>query len=286
MKIGMLTGIWNVARGATLFESLERVAALGFRHVDLQGVLHAGPKHLTSRERQEVKTVMKSLGLVPRNYILFPLHNQPSATNKELESSYQYLCEGIDLAVSWNINQLMFNAGMWAFGVGREVAWSRAVRFFQRICDYAAPRDVFIAQEAEPYVWCLVNDIASSAKMMQDVDRPNFTTLIDLGHMALAREGGDELSSLVESVIHVHLSDHEPLRHTNQIIGTGFLPIADYLEALRALEIDRRVKRFGYDEAVVTLELGYLGDRIDDPDEWVRRSVQHVREAAPYMQLS
>jgi len=286
MKIGMLTGIWSVAEGATLIESLERVAALGFRYVDLQGIYHAGPKHLTSEERKEVKTVMDSLGLTPRNYILHALHNLGSATDEELESSYRYLCEGIDLAVSWGINQLMLNGGMWAFGVSREEAWSKAVRFIQRVCDYAAPRDVFIAQETEPYVWFLVNDIASSVKMMEDVNRPNLTNLIDFGHMALAREGLDDLALLGDSIVHAHISDHEPLLHTNQIVGTGFTPVADYLQMLEEYEIDRRVKRFGYDDIILGLELGYPGSQVNDADEWVRQSIRHMKEIAPDLALS
>ena len=42
MKVGMLTGLWHIAEGATLLESLPRVARLGFRYVDLHGVFHAG----------------------------------------------------------------------------------------------------------------------------------------------------------------------------------------------------------------------------------------------------
>ena len=113
----------------------------------------------------------------------------------------------------------------------------------------------------------------------------NFTTLVDLGHMALAREGPEELECLGESIIHAHFSDHEPYRHTNQTIGTGFAPIGEYLDALRNMEIDGLVGRFGYDELVVSFELGAPGDVIDDPDDWVRDSIEYVRRVAPTMTL-
>ena len=38
----MLTGIWYVAEQATIIASLNRVAELGFRYVDLHGLFHAG----------------------------------------------------------------------------------------------------------------------------------------------------------------------------------------------------------------------------------------------------
>jgi sugar phosphate isomerase/epimerase len=176
-------------------------------------------------------------------------------------------------------------AGMWAYGLRREESWNKSVGFLQRLCEYAAPREVFIAQEAEPYVWFLVNDIASAVRMIEDVDRPNFTTLVDLGHMGLAREGPQELRRLRDTIIHAHFSDHEPLRHTNQTIGTGFVRTVDYLNELREMDIDKSVRRFGYDELVVSFELGSPGDSITDPDAMAERSLEHVQQIADYINL-
>ena len=192
MKIGMLTGIWWIAEKATLIESLRRAAALGFRYVDLHGVFHGGPQHLSPGERLAVKIGAANLwGLTPRNYVLHPLHNLASASEAELEQSLNYLKEGIDLALSWGIRQLELNTGQWAYGVPRAPSWEKAVRFLQKLCDYAAPRDFYIAIESEPYVWFLVNDVASTVRMLADVDRQNFTVLVDLGHLALERQSPD-----------------------------------------------------------------------------------------------
>jgi len=286
MKIGMLTGLWFVAEGATLIHSLRRAATLGFEYVDIHGVFHGGPALLKPEERLAVKSEMKALGLVPRNYVLHALHNLPSANEVELEENFTCLREGIDMALTWGVNQLMLNAGQWAYGMTRQAAWEKSVRFLRRVCDYAAPRGVFIAQEPEPYVWFLVNDIASTVRMMEDVDRRNFTVLVDLGHMALAREGPEELAGVGNAIIHAHFSDHKPFLHTNQVIGTGFTRTKDYLDELRRMEIDRRVKRFGYDELVISFELGVPGDRIGDPEDWVKRSIQHIQQIAPDMTLS
>jgi sugar phosphate isomerase/epimerase len=228
---------------------------------------------------------MDSLGLEPRNYVCHAPHNIPSASERESDENLEYLKAAVDLALVWGVNQIMLNAGQWAYDVGRQEAWARSVSFLQRLCDYAAGRGIFIAQETEPYVWFLVNDVASTLRMMEDVDRPNLTTLVDLGHMALAREGPEELERLSGSIIHGHFSDHEPHRHTNQVIGTGFAATGDYLDALLAMDIDEQVKRFGYDQFVMSFELGAPGDSIADPDDWVRRSIEHVRQVAPYVTL-
>lgn len=286
MKIGMLTGIWYIAETATLEASLERAAALGFRYVDLHGVFHAGPRHLSAEQRARVPALLKGLGLTARNYVLHPPMNTVAASEAELERNFAYLAEGIDLAASWGINQMMFNAGLWVYGMDRDAAWAKSVRFWQRVCDYAAPRGVYVAQETEPYVWYLVNDTASTLRMRADVGRDNFVTLVDLGHMALAREGPEHLARLADSIIHAHFSDHEAFRHTNQVIGTGITPTADYLEMLQRIEIDLEVRRFGYDELVISFELGAPGDTISDPDDWVRRSIQHIQQIAPSVTLA
>ncbi len=285
MKIGILTGIWFIAESASLLASLERAAALGFRYVDLHGVFHAGPMHLSERQQRSLKAEMAALGLTPRNYVLHPPMNVVEASEAELEQCYTYITQGIDLAVQWGINQIMFNSGQWVYGLDRSAAWEKSVRFWQRVCDYAAPRGVYIAQETEPYVWYLVNDTTSTLRMREDVDRDNFVTLVDFGHMALAREDPKYLELLVDSIIHAHFSDHEAFRHTNQVIGTGITRTADYLETLFQMNIDARMQRFGYDELVVSFELGVPGDQITNPDDWVRRSIQHVQYIAPYMTL-
>jgi sugar phosphate isomerase/epimerase len=286
MKIGMLTGLWYIAESATVIESLRHIAALGFRYVDIHGVFHASPAHLNSDQCREVKTEMAALGLEPRNYVLHSPCNLASANEAELEQAYAYLVQGIQVATAWGIHQLMLNAGQWAFGVSRETAWTRAVHFLQRVCEYAAPRGVLIVIEAEPYVWYLVNDIDSTVRMRADVNRQNFAVLVDLGHMGLARESPGDLERLKDSIVHAHFSDHESFRHTNQIIGTGVTRTGEYLAKLHGLDVDRQLQRLGYDELVVSFELGVPGDKIENPDEWVRRSLRYVQQVAPYMRLA
>ena len=104
MKIGMLTGLWFVAEGATLIHSLRRAAALGFRYVDIHGVFHGGQALLKPEERLAIKSEMKALGLVPRNYVLHALHNPPSANEADAEENFICLLEVIDMALTWVVN--------------------------------------------------------------------------------------------------------------------------------------------------------------------------------------
>jgi len=281
MKLGMLTGLWYVASQASVFEAMERAAALGFRTVDLHGVFHAGPMHLTPEARRRVRPELDRLGLEARNYVLHARHNIPSATPNEREEDLAYLREGIECAASWGIRQLMLNAGQWAPAAGRSEAWRRAVAFLQAVCEAGETRGVSIVQEPEPYVWFLVDDLAAARQMQYDVARPNFGLLVDLGHMGLAHESAAELEPLAGSILHAHFSDHLVNQHTNQVIGTGAVPLGDMLAGLRALRVDEQLRARGYDELTIAFELGAPGDTIPDPDDWVERSIAAIRALDP-----
>src|SRR3989304_1102215 len=122
MELGVLTGLWDVSEGASVLESLRRAAGLGFRYVDLHGVFHAGPAHLSLTEREQVREELDRLGLTPRNYVLHARHNIASASQNEQDEDLSYLTEGLDLAGSWGVHQGMLNAGRCAGGVARGLA--------------------------------------------------------------------------------------------------------------------------------------------------------------------
>jgi sugar phosphate isomerase/epimerase len=279
----MLTGIWHIAEKASLLNSLRRVAALGFRYVDIHGVFHGGPAHLSETGCKEIAAAMEILGLVGRNYVLHPLTNPAAANDAQQPRNLDYLKRGFDLASTWGINQIMLNAGQWSYGENRHVSWQRSVDFLQQVCEAAAQWNIFIAQEPEPYVWFLVNDLVSAKRMLDEVGMNNFTLLVDLGHMALARESPDDLEAVKENIIHLHLSDHQADLHTNQPIGTGVTRTMEYLAWLRDAGIDQSVKRFRTEEIVASFELGVPGDRIEDPDGWVNQSLAYIQEVAPYL---
>jgi sugar phosphate isomerase/epimerase len=276
-----MTGLWYVASGADVFEALRRAAMLGFQYVDLHGMYHAGPAHLTQEARLEVRRTLDRLGLQPRNYALHTRHNIPTANHSEQAEDLEYLSEGIECAVGWGIGQLMLNAGELHPSIARAQAWRRAVAFLQTVCEIAERRGVLIVQEPEPYVSFLVHDLATAREMLHDVNRPNFGMLVDLGHMWLAGESPEELRSIADQILHVHLSDHEPRQHRNQIIGTGGVTTADYLAQLKELDIDRHIRLAGYDELVLSFELGFPGDTIPEADDWVRRSIAAVQAIDP-----
>ena len=108
----------------------------------------------------------------------------------------------------------------------------------QAMCEYGERRSVSIPQEPEPCVWFLVDDLVSAQKMRSDVSRPNFGLLVDLGHMGLDREPTADLGPAADAALHAHFSDHQANQHTDQVIGTGAMPLGEMMAGLRRLQVD------------------------------------------------
>lgn len=281
MKIGMLSGLWSIAGNLDAVSTVSRVADLGFHYIDFQGVLHAGPSHLDEKQVQAIAAALTDHGMEARNYVLHAPYNIPTASEEQLRESYEYLHEGMRTAKRWGIRQLMLNAGRWSTDVSRSTGWSKAVAFLKSVCDLADREGFLVAIESEPYVWFVLSDLESTLRMVRDVDRRNFGILLDLGHCALERQSPERLVEVVPHLMHVHFSDHQAERHTNQVIGTGVCPLSEYVRALMDAGADNAVAQYGYFELVGSMELGFPGDCIPDPEAWAVRSRENIQAKCP-----
>jgi hypothetical protein len=108
----------------------------------------------------------------------------------------------------------------------------------QAMCEYGERCSVSIPQEPEPCVRFLVDDLVSAQEMRSDVSRPNFGLLVDLGHMGLERESTADLGPAADAALHAHFSDRQANQHTDQVIGTGAMPLGEMMAGLRRLQVD------------------------------------------------
>ena len=53
MKLGVITSTWAFAYGLGLPDTFARVAAMGFRYLDVLGTLHGDPLALSEAESQQ-----------------------------------------------------------------------------------------------------------------------------------------------------------------------------------------------------------------------------------------
>jgi sugar phosphate isomerase/epimerase len=284
MKLGVITTPWAIAYGLSLAETFTRIAVMGFHYVDVSGILVGDPLALSGAQKQEAIDSLKRHELTPACLALWPPGNVASPDEGEQKCCFEYIRAGIDFGARLGARKVLFNAGRRVIGLDHQQAWHNAVSFMRRCADYALERDMWVLVESEPYVYFLVNDLATSLQMIREVYRPNFLTMVDLGHMLLSRESPGALVDAAPMIAHIHITENDGALHANNIIGSGATPVADYMAAINASPAAPHCAARG-DELVAVMELGVPGDNIDSPERWVRESTAHVQEVAPFLIL-
>jgi len=283
MELGVITTPWAVARGLGLPETLGRVAAMGFQHVDIAEFMYHDTLVSSEAERQEAAHAVHDLGLKVSCVVLWP-PNVASPDQGEQDRCFEHVRFGIDFAARLGAHRTLLNAGRRVIGLAHQQAWQNSVSFLRRCADYALDKDVRVLVESEPYVYFLVNDLATSIEMVREVGRPNCLAIVDLGHMWLSRESPAAVADAASIIDHVHITDNDGLLHTNGIIGSGTVLVSEYLAAIHASAAEANCAARN-DTLVAVMELGVPGDSIDSPERWVRESMAHVQAAAPFLSL-
>lgn len=284
MKLGVITSTWAFAHGLGLPDTFARIAAMGFRYVDVLGALHGDPVALSEAERQQAINAIQQSGLVPVCFVLWPPGNVASPDEAEQRRCFEYVRVGMEFCGRLGAHKVLLNAGQRVIGLDHRRAWLNSVSFMRRCADYALEQDIGVLVESEPYAYYLVNDLATSVQMVEEVDRPNFLTVVDLGHMSLSRESAAALADAAPIIAHIHITDNDGLLHANNIIGTGTTPVAEYLTAINESSIASHCAARN-EEVVAVLELGVPGGAIESPERWVRDSIVHVLKVAPFVTL-
>ena len=123
---------------------------------------------------------------------------------------------------------------------------------------------------------------ARLAKVVEDLGLPNVYPNVDVGHLVITREEPDSLEKLKERILHVHLSETESFAHTNSILGTGVVDFKAYVAKLIELGIEENCARLG-ESCVAGIEMGSeaSGGFVDDPDGWVKQSLDYLESVLP-----
>jgi sugar phosphate isomerase/epimerase len=175
---------------------------------------------------------------------------------------------------------LGFGGGWKTLETSGEEAWANSANFIRDYCEWLFNFDILLTLELDPSVYYVINDTASMAKMIEEVNAPNLFANIDIGHLAITREPPRALEKLKDKILHAHISDNDGKIHANWIIGRGVTQVPDYLRKLIEIRIDRTCARHN-EEAVAALELGEIGQKVQDPDRYVRESLAYLSQNIP-----
>jgi D-psicose/D-tagatose/L-ribulose 3-epimerase len=261
MKLGLINSAWAQAGRGTAF-GIQKTREIGFDSIDI----FADPLDIDVKERRLIKDECDKAGLpivsiacVAVGLIDF----NPSIQRFHVDRVKAYL----DMAYLFEAKNVLLVLGEYIWQ--KEVIppaeqWASAVKAVQALGDYAAGLGLEIALELEPFALSLLNDVASMARFLDDVDRPAVKANLDISHLALARQPAALIEKLRGRVAHVHISDCDGKVHGDLPPGRGVVDFPPYLRAIKALEIP---------EAAISIELEYS----PEPErivEWVSEAYE------------
>ena len=228
-KVGISAGVRNGAPLATLRESLEQIAAVGFSHVELNSrnlnVSIDGRQHPERLAR--VKTALEG---IPLGY---SLHGSEVASSRggnlfdvTSSSERQIFASDLELAGELGCSVLVYHAGTLRDPYGDDKAFAQGLLHeraaLKEFGDRAAELGVTIAVENRDPVSRYIDrraygfDLLRLAEQVTAVDHPNVKICFDTGHAFLSYnwlgKGVDgylnDIRDIAPLIGHIHVTDN------------------------------------------------------------------------------
>jgi len=261
MKLGLINSAWVQAGRGTEF-GIRKTKEIGFDSIDI----FADPLEIDVREKRLIKQECDRAGLpivsvacVAVGLIDFNV----SVQRFHIDRVRAYL----DMAYLFEAKNLLLVLGEYIWQkevIPAAVQWATAVEHVRSLGERAEELGLEIALELEPFTLSLLNDVASMARFLDEVNRPAVKANLDISHMVLSRQAPESIARLRGRVAHVHISDCDGRVHGDLPPGRGVVDFPPYLQAIKGLDIP---------QATISIELEYS----PEPDkivEWVTEAYE------------
>jgi sugar phosphate isomerase/epimerase len=261
MKLGLINSAWVQSGRGTAF-GIRKTREIGFDSIDI----FADPLDIDIKEKRLIKDECRAAGLpivsiacVAVGLIDF----NPSVQRFHVDRAKAYL----DMAYLFEARNVLLVLGEYIWQqevIPSEEQWASAVKNVRTLGDYAGGLGLEIALELEPFRPSLLNDVASMARLLDDVAHPAVKANLDISHLALAHQPAGLIETLRGRVAHVHISDCDGKIHGDLPPGRGVVDFPPYLEAIKKLAIP---------EAAISIELEYSPEP-EKIEEWVSEAYE------------
>jgi sugar phosphate isomerase/epimerase len=281
MYLGLNTFVYEVAQ-VPIEETLQRAAALGFRFIEYAAYGSGDPTGMSPDRRRNICRMLDDLGLVSTQMLLAETGEVASADPAKRRQTLEYMKRCAELQLELGGRQVLIcrGCGIHQPDTIREQTWVNMVSSLHEFARWGLDSGLLVDLEIEPHVYFVVNSTTTACKAIEDICLPNVLVNVDTGHLAILREGPGTLEKLKSRIVHVHLSETDSFEHTNSILGTGVTDFKSYVDKVRELGIEENCQKLG-EPCVAGIEMGARGGFIDDPDRWVRESLDYLAEALP-----
>jgi len=282
LKLGINTGLWSYA-GFNLEETCKDISNLGLRYVDLFTRQECNPTAMSFNDMKEVSKKIKEYGLVVSSLCsVLPVNFLDTDRNKA--QCLEYINKNFELAEIVDTTLVLIKNGGKVSGKDYEKCWSESLEFMKNVCGKAKRKRLIIILEMEPLLHTLTNSVTTTRRYLHDLKVDNFLMNIDIGHFFIVKNGPEEIKELSSYVAHIHITDNNGVNDTNDIVGTGLVPILDYINACIEAGIEDTCRRRNV-LPVAAMEIGSFRRPVYQPKNEAKMSLEFLRENLSFLEL-
>jgi sugar phosphate isomerase/epimerase len=281
MYLALNTFVYEVAKDP-VEEALRSAGEFGFRFIEYAAYQSGDPTLMDKDRRNKLIAILKDNGLQSSQMLLLNTQHIASPDPEKRKETLDYMkrCAHFQLELGGRQVLICRGCGIHEPTMMREQAWVNMVSSLREYAAWGLDQGILIDLEVEPHVYFVVNSVAKMAQAIEDIGMPNVVANVDIGHLAILREGPNRLEKVKNRILHVHISETDTFKHTNSIIGTGVADFRAYIDKMLELGIEENCQRYG-EPCVAGIEMGARGGTVDDADRWVRESLDYLARILP-----
>ena len=208
----------------------------------------------------EIKSILEGLGfnISSMQSILFKREENIFYSEKEMETTLNYLYKCIDFACSIKCKNLVFGSPK-NRNVNNDKEYKRSIKFFKKLNEYLSLKKIYLALEANQTIYNtnFLNTTSEVLEYLKELNCSHIKLNLDMGTIIQNNENLDILKDNISNISHVHIS--EP-----------------YLEVIKKRKIHKELlkilKEYNYDK-YISIEMKTV-ENIED----IYNSVLYLKE--------
>ena len=281
MKLAFNSYVYEVAKWP-IEKTLASASKFGFRYLEYAAYGSGDPTLMDKSRRKEVVGMFRDKGLESSQLLLINTEHTASPDDGKRKETLDYMkrCAEFQLELGGKQVLMCWGCGVHLPGIPQEAHWMHAVSLLREYAAWCLDKGILIDFEIEPHVYFVINSTVKAAQLVEDVGHPNVFPNVDIGHLCITREAPYKLEKLRDKILHVHLSETDTYEHTNSILGTGNADFKAYVDKVIQLGIEDNCAKYG-EVCAAGVELGSMTLPVDNPDRWVKESLDYVRRILP-----
>jgi len=243
----------------SIFEAIERIAAIGYQGVELLAdAPHLYAPSVTESDLKKIAELLNQNGLKVANInantamgyygmrfwepLFEPSVANPDSAARRWRIDYSKKC--IDMARVLGSPSVSLTSGRMVSGITPQEGLNLLEESLRELLEYAEKLEVRLGIEYEPGL--LIECCEELLSLFEKMDSPYLGANLDLGHSHLLGEDHEEVIGLLsDRIFHVHIEDIRHKKHYHLIPGLGEVDCAALMSCL---------KKYAY-EGFITVEL-------------------------------